>query len=65
MGVQTLHQRNGHVHISTLKDVFGSFVLNKSLMLCDACYLAKQCQNLFLIRNNKSNNVFNLVHLDT
>lgn len=65
MGVQIIHKRLRHVRISRLKDVFGSFVLNKSLRSCDTCHWAKQCQSPFLIRNNKSKNVFDLVHLNT
>ncbi|KAL0449284.1 UNVERIFIED_CONTAM: hypothetical protein Slati_1484800 [Sesamum latifolium] len=65
MRMEILHQRLGHIPNKRLRSIFGDTILEYESRPCDACHKAKQCQNIFPVRDNKSKNIFDLVHLDT
>ncbi|KAL0442097.1 UNVERIFIED_CONTAM: hypothetical protein Sradi_0148600 [Sesamum radiatum] len=67
MKMEILHQRIGHIPNKRLRSIFGDTIFddNRESRPCDACHKAKQCQNIYLVRDNISKNVFDLVHLDT
>ncbi|CAA7062674.1 unnamed protein product [Microthlaspi erraticum] len=58
------HQRLGHPSngVFDLLPVVGSRV--KDFSTCSTCFKAKQCRDMFLSSNNKSDGVFEMIHLD-
>lgn len=59
------HKRLGHMSMSVLKKISmfhnkGSFILSN----CDVCPLARQVRLSFPVSHNRSDNCFDLVHMD-
>ncbi|KAL0368423.1 UNVERIFIED_CONTAM: hypothetical protein Scaly_1061200 [Sesamum calycinum] len=65
MRMEILHQRLGHIPNKRLRSIFRDTTLddNRESRPCDACHKAKQCQNIFPVRDNKSKNDANQENL--
>ena len=62
-----LHQRLGHPSsqiMSFISTTSRQSRVKKLLDKCDVCFQAKQTRNIFPISNNKSSELFHLVHCD-
>lgn len=64
--VKTLHPRLRHIPFQ-LRTMFDFNILNKNKNSnpCDSCHRAKQSRNIFPTKNNKSKELFDLIHIDT